>query len=59
MPSGARVGPLLNKMNGPAEQPAARELAEKILSAGEIQRVVLASCGGKQFFCSVKGEASF
>jgi len=59
VPSGARVVPLINKVDGPVEQLAARELAKKILSAGEIRRVVLASCGGKQFFCSVEGEVSF
>jgi len=51
-PSGARVVPLINKVDGPADLPAARELAEVILSA-EVARVVLASCGGERFFCSV------
>ncbi|MEW6426016.1 MAG: selenium cofactor biosynthesis protein YqeC [Bacillota bacterium] len=52
VPPGARVVPLINKVDGPAEQPAARQLAEVLLSAG-IERVVLASCGGRQFFCAV------
>ncbi len=52
VPPGARVVPLINKVDGPAEQPAARQLAEVLLPAG-IERVVLASCGGRQFFCAV------
>lgn len=50
VPSGARLVPLLNKVDGPAGLAAARQLAEFLLSAG-LERVVLASCDKEQFCC--------
>lgn len=58
VPPRARVVPLINKVDGPSDRPAARQLAEVLLSTG-IEQVVLASCGGKQFFCAVACEVSF
>lgn len=54
IPPGARVVPLINKVERLEDLSAARQLAGNILLLSpKISQVVLANCGGRQFGCEV------